>query len=121
MLKQRYDRYIFDAYLAVGKLKAVLKPFQDLDDEDLGEEAGQDNGWKHLASPVSGESKEMDEQGQARDTERLHRGASKRINESKLLEEESKLSTLKDALRDVNNKIADESEKAEKEARVRLG
>ena len=126
LVKSRYDNDIFELSRVVRKLVADLKHLQDQDDEDLRKERERNGWWAYLASPIYGKVNETDEQQQARETERLHRLASKRIKGSELDEKQAKLQRLQDALQNVNGKIAaekkkveDEKKKVEDEARAR--
>ena len=114
--KSRYDNDIFELSRVVRKLTADLKRLQDQDDEDLRKERERNGWWAYLVSPIYGKLNETDEQKLARETERLHRLASRSIKGSELREKEAKLRRLQDALQDVNSKIAAEKKKAEDEA-----
>lgn len=114
--KSRYDSDIFEVSRVVRKLTADLKRLQDQDDEDLRKERERNSWWAYLASPFYGKVNETEEQKQARETERLHRLASKSIKGSELHEKKAKLQRLQDALQNVDSKIAAEKKKAEDEA-----
>ncbi len=116
MFKSRYDSDIFELNRVVRKLTADFKRLQDQDDEDLRKERKRNSWWTYLSSPIYGKVNETDEQKQKRETERLHRLASKSIKRSELQGKEAKLQTLQDALQNVNSKIAAEKKKAEDEA-----
>ena len=126
LVKSRYDNDIFELSRVVRKLVADLKRLQDQDDEDLRKERERNGWWAYLASPIYGKVNETEEQKQARETERLHRLASKSIKGSELNEKQAKLQRLQDALQNVNGKITaekktveDEKKKVEDEARAR--
>lgn len=113
VLKRRYNDDIFEVARAVRILTVDLRRLQDKDDQDLREQRER-NGWMaYLTSPIYGKQRETDDEKLARETERIQRLASKRIKESELKEKEAKLNRLQDALRDANEKIAVENEKAE--------
>lgn len=118
IFKSRYNSDIFEVNRVINKLKADLKRLQDYDNEDLKKQKEQNSWWAYLASPIYSKMNETDEQKQARETERLHRVASRTIKRSELLEKETKLQRLQDALKNVNNEIAGEKKKAEDEARA---
>jgi hypothetical protein len=114
--KSRYDNDIFETRRIVRRLAAELKRLQDQDDEDSRKEKERNGWWAYLASPIYGRVNETDEQKQARESERLHRIASRRIKGSELREKEAKLQRQQDALQDVNSKIAAEKKRVEDEA-----
>lgn len=113
VLKRRYNDDIFEVTRAVRKLMADLTGLQNKDDEDS-REYRERNGWlAYLTSPIYGKPRETEDEKMAREIERIQRHAIKRIKESELKEKETKLNRLQDALREANNKIAVENEKAE--------
>jgi hypothetical protein len=114
--KLRYDNDIFETRRIVRRLAAELKRLQDQDDEDSRKDRERNGWWAYLASPIYGKVSETDEEKQARETERLHRLASRSIKENELREKEAKLQRQQDALQNVNNKIAAEKKKEEDEA-----
>lgn len=118
LLKFKYDSDIFEINRVVRKLNRDLKRLQDQDDEDLRKERERNSWWAYLASPIYGKVKDTDEQKQKRETERLHRHASKSIKVSELHTKEAKLQGLQDALKGVNSQIAAEKMRAEDKARA---
>lgn len=115
LAKFRYDNEIFELGRVVRKLTADLKRLQDQDDEDMRKERER-NGWfAYLTRPLYGKNDETDEQKQERETERLHRLASKSIKGSELREKEAKLQNLQMELQNVDSHIAAEKKKAEDE------
>lgn len=113
----RYDNDIFELSRVIRKLVADLKRLQDQDDNDIRKERERNSWWTYLASPINGRVEETEQQKQERETNRLNRGASKRIKGSELAERETKLQRLQDALNDVNGKIAVEKKKVKDEKR----
>lgn len=95
---------------------ADLKRLQVQDEEDLRKEQERNGWWAFLASPVFGKRNETGEQKRARETNRLHRLASKSIKESELHEKEVKIQQLQAALQRVKSTIAAETKKLEDEA-----
>lgn len=118
-LKSKYDGDIFEFSRIVRKLEADLKRLQDQDDEELRKERERKSWWTYVTSPFYAPPKETEEEKQTREVEGLQRLASKRIKEQDLAEKEAKIKRWKDALEDVNNKIAAEKAKEEEEARSR--
>ncbi len=118
LLKFKYDSDIFEINRVVRKLNRDLKRLQDQDDGDLRKERERNSWWAYLASPIYGKLKDTDEQKQKRETERLHRHASKSIKVSELHTKEAKLQGLQDALKGVNSQIAAEKMRAEDEVRA---
>jgi len=96
----------------VRTLTADLKRFQDQDEEDVRKEVDRNSLQAYLTSPPYGKVQETGEQKQTRETERLHRLASRRIKESELHQKEAKLQGLQSALQTVDSQIAAEKEKA---------
>ena len=93
-------------------LTADLTRLQNKDDEDSRENRARNSWLAYLTSPISGKQRETDDEKMVREIERIQRLAIKRIKESELKERETNLNRLKDALRDANDKIAVENEKA---------
>lgn len=119
-LKRKYNDDIFEVTRAVRKLMADLTRLQTKDDEDS-KEYRERNGWlAYLTSPIYGIQRETEDEKMGREIERIQRLAIKRIKESELKEKETKLNRLQDALRDANNKIAVENEKAEEALQTKV-
>lgn len=118
LLRRRYNDNIFELARAVRKLTADLARLQDKDDEYSRKDREQKSWWTYLALPIYGKPKETQDQKMDRETERIQRLAIRRIKESELKEKETKLNRLHDELRDVNDKIAAEINKAKEESQT---
>ena len=101
----------------VGNLKTELKRLKDLDDEDIRREKERNGWWAFLASPIYGREVDTEENKVERERGRLNRVASRSIKGSELAEKEGRVRKLKDALRDVDGRIAAERKKVDDEKR----
>lgn len=120
VFKRRYNDEIFEVTRAVRKLTADLTRLQNKDDQDSRENRALNSWLAYLTSPIYGKQRETDDEKMTREIERIQRLAIKRIKESELKEKETKLDRLQDALRDANDKIAVENEKAKEALQAQI-
>lgn len=115
--KCRHEGDVFENNRVVRKLVADLKRLQDQDNDEKRKERERNSWWTFVIVPIHGEVKETEEQKRIRETERLQRRAGRSIKEGQLAQKEAVLQRSRDALDEVNSKIAALKEQEEEDAR----
>lgn len=116
--KSECERDIFEINRVVRKLTAEMKRIREMDEEDIRKERERNSWWTYFTAPIYGKRQEPEDLKSIREAERLQRLASKRIKGTELRQNEAKLKSLQDALKDVNSKLNAEKQREEEVTRA---